>query len=454
VVQVKKTATQSVCPVCLARLPARREQDGEDGWLVRTCPEHGTFRTRFWHGPPGPAGWDRPKIPRAGSQPAGSAPEPGCPYVCGLCPEHHQRTCTVVVEVTTRCNLGCPICFADAGSAAGPDAPLGEIAARLLLARQKAGPANVQLSGGEPTLRADLPEIVQAAKAAGFPFVQLNTNGLALAAEPALAKRLAQAGLDSVFLQCDGVTDTAHIGLRGRALARKKRAALDAAMAAGLGVVLVATLLPGINDGEIGALVRLAASLAPGVRGVHYQPAARFGRYPGDGATAPRLTLPEVMAALEEQTGGLIRASDLHPPCCEHSLCSFSASYFVNPDASLTLAGGGCCDTAAPEQTALPAEEGARQSMAFVARQWGPARAAPEPAAIRDDFDRFLAAAASRPKISVSAMAFMDAWTLDLERARGCCIHVAAPDGRLIPFCLYNLTAADGTALYRPVSCA
>jgi hypothetical protein len=92
--------------------------------------------------------------------------------------------------------------------------------------------------------------------------------------------------------------------------------------------------------------------------------------------------------------------------------------------------------------------------MAFVARQWGPAKAGPEPSAIRDDFDRFLAAAASRPKLSVSAMAFMDAWTLDLERARGCCIHVAVPDGRLIPFCLYNLTAADGTALYRQKPCA
>jgi uncharacterized radical SAM superfamily Fe-S cluster-containing enzyme len=446
------TATESICPVCLARLPACREQDGDDGWLVRTCPEHGPFRTRYWHGPPGPQGWDRPKIPRPGTEPIGSAPGPGCPYVCGLCPEHHQRTCTVVLEVTSRCNLGCPVCFAEAGSAGAPDPGLAEVAVRLVQARQKAGPANLQLSGGEPTVRADLPDIVAAAKAAGFPFVQLNTNGLALAADAALASRLAAAGLDSVFLQCDGVSDAAHVALRGRPLAREKRAAMAACAAAGIGVVLVATLVPGVNDGEVGDLVRLAAALAPGVRGVHFQPAACFGRYPGDGASAPRLTLPELMAALEAQTGGELRAADFHAPCCEHSLCSFSASFVVAPDGRLAVSGGGgCCDTGTAP---IPAEDGARQSMAFVARQWGPAKAGPEPSAIRDDFDRFLAAAASRPKLSVSAMAFMDAWTLDLERARGCCIHVAVPDGRLIPFCLYNLTAADGTALYRQKPCA
>ncbi|MFP5257950.1 MAG: radical SAM (seleno)protein TrsS [Acidobacteriota bacterium] len=439
-----------MCPVCLARLPARREAVGEDGFLVRTCPEHGEFRTRFWHGPPGLAGWDRPKTPRPGSAPAGSAPEPGCPFVCGLCPEHSQRTCTVVFEVTGRCNLGCPVCFADAGTGFDADPTLAALETRLIRARRAAGPANIQISGGEPTLRADLADIVALAKAVGFPFVQLNTNGLALAADAALAPRLAASGLDSVFLQCDGVSDAVHVALRGRSLTREKRAAMNACIAAGIGVVLVATLVPGVNDGEIGALVRLALELAPGVRGVHFQPAANFGRYPGDGGSAPRLTLPEVMAALEAQTGGLVRAADLHPPCCEHSLCSFSATYRLTPGGGLALAGqGGCCD-----KTAIPAEEGARQATTFVARQWGPAKAAPAPSEIRDDFDRFLAAAAATPSLSISAMAFMDAWTMDLERARGCCIHVAAPDDRLIPFCLYNLTAADGQALYRRKSCA
>ena len=444
------TVTESLCPVCLARLPARREAVGEDGWLVRTCPEHGEFRSRFWHGPPGLAGWERPKTPRLGSTPAGSASGAGCPFVCGLCPEHTQRTCTVVFEVTGRCNLGCPVCFADAGTGFAADPTLAAVETRLIRARRAAGPANLQLSGGEPTLRADLPDIVALAKKAGFPFVQLNTNGLALAADPSLTGRLAGAGLDSVFLQCDGVSDAVHVALRGRSLAREKRAAMDACAAAGLGVVLVATLVPGVNDGEIGALIRLAASLAPAVRGVHFQPAAHFGRYPGNGANAPRLTLPEVMAALEGQTDGMVRAADLHPPCCEHSLCSFSATYRVAPGGRLTLAGGGgCCD-----KSAIPAEEGARQSMAFVAQQWGAAKAAPAGEQIKDDFDRFLAAAAAAPSLSLSAMAFMDAWTLDLERARGCCIHVAAPDDRLIPFCLYNLTAADGTALYRRKICA
>ncbi|WP_152512927.1 radical SAM (seleno)protein TrsS [Desulfovibrio sp. X2] len=447
--------TQSLCPVCLRRLPARRVLRGDAVFLERDCPEHGPFSVPVWRGGPDMRSWRRPKKPSAPLRP-GPASDAGCPYDCGLCPDHGQHTCTAVLEITQRCNLGCPICFASSETADTPDPDLAFLAERLVRLRREAGQCNLQLSGGEPTVREDLPGIVSAAREAGFSFVQLNTNGLRLAREAGYARRLAEAGLVSVFLQFDG-SDAACAALRGRPLLAEKLAAIDACAAAGLGVVLVPTLARGVNDRELGTILRLALSRAPTVRGVHFQPAASFGRYPWDTGTAGAggLTLPEVLAGLAAQTEVPLAAEDFHPPCCEHELCSFSATFLRGPDGRLALLpeGGGssCCSPregeifgAAPE-----AAEGARKSKSFTARQW----AAPAPARplteLSDDFDRFLAAAGSENRFTISCMAFQDAWSLDLERVRGCCIHVAGPESGLIPFCLYNLTAADGRTLYR-----
>ena len=441
--------TASLCPVCLRRVSARREIDGEDGYIVKECPEHGVFRTRFWHGPPGLAGWSRPKVPGA-PPPRLTESRQGCPFDCGLCPEHGQRTCTALFEITARCNLACPVCFASAGHNPPPDVPLEVLAERFARTFDQIGPVNVQLSGGEPTVRTDLPEVVAACRRAGFGFVQLNTNGLALAHDPGLAGRLAEAGLSSVFLQFDGVTDEVYRTLRGVALFEAKCRAIDQCVEANLGVVLVPTVAPGVNDGQLGDIVRFARSKAPGVRGVHFQPVSSFGRYPWDSGAGGRVTLPDLMRGLEVQTGGMVQAADFHAPGCEHSLCSFSTAYTLSVDDELVplpaAASGGCCS---PQPIA--ADEGARRAKSFVARQWAAPTFPPEadPKRPMDDFDRFLADAATSRRFTISAMAFQDAWTLDLERTRGCCIHVVTDDGRLVPFCLYNLTAADGRALYR-----
>lgn len=441
-----KIPTTSLCPVCLRRVPAHREIDGADGYIVKTCPEHGEFRARFWHGPPGIVGWNRPKTPGA-PPPVLTETRQGCPYDCGLCPEHGQRTCTALFEITWRCNLRCPVCFATAGETPPPDPTLAELTERFARIFAATGPVNVQLSGGEPTMRQDLPEVVAACRDVGFAFVQLNTNGLRLAEDPTLAPRLADAGLSSVFLQFDG-DDAACRTLRGAPLYETKLRAIDACVAARIGVVLVPTIAPGVNDHQLGDIVRLARAKAPGVRGVHFQPVSSFGRFPWENGSGKRVTLPDLMRGLEAQTGGMVKAEHFHPPGCEHSLCSFSQPFqLVGTDGlEPAAATGSTCCSPAP---AIPADEGARRSKRAVARQWSAPTFPPPQSGPADDFDRFLAQAATSRRLTISAMAFQDAWTLDLERTRGCCIHVATPDHRLVPFCLYNLTAEDGRTLYR-----
>lgn len=429
----------SVCPQCLRRIRGELVQRGETVHLEKHCPEHGFFSAAVWRGDPPFSGWVRPKIPFPGGP--REQTRRGCPFDCGLCSAHAQRTCTALVEVTERCNLRCPVCFADSGGNA-PDPDLETLRRMFGRIMDRTGGCNLQLSGGEPTVREDLPDIVRAAGKAGFSFVQLNSNGLALAREPELAHLLKDAGLSSVFLQFDGVTDAVFRRLRGRDLLEAKCRAVENLAAAGLGVVLVPTIGRGVNLDQLWELVRFGLKRLPHVRGVHFQPMSYFGRVPAD-FVPDHVTLPEIMTGLARQSRGLVRTEDFLPPGCEHALCSFSGRFLVQEDGSLTRLGTARCDCA-PQ----PAEAGALKSIAVTARQWT-APDSPSDGEDGDDLDRFLRRARTHV-FSISGMAFQDAWTLNLERLRGCCIHVARHDGRLIPFCAFNLTSRSGRPLYRP----
>ncbi len=436
---------RSVCPVCLRAIPAHHESQGGNTYLVKECPKHGLFRTVVWRGEPDMNKWSREKIPSRPKTPMASVQD-GCPFDCGLCPEHRQHTCTAIIEITWRCDLGCPVCFASAGVHTPPDPTVDEIGTLLDRVMEASGPCNIQFSGGEPSVRENLPELIALAKEKGFLFVQLNTNGLRAAREIDFARRLSEAGLDSVFLQFDGTEDSIHQILRGRPLVEEKYLAVERFSEAGIGVVLVPTVVPGVNDHNLGGIIDFAVSNSPGVRGVHFQPVSYFGRYPDHPTDDQRITLPEVMSRLEEQTGGAIGLDDFLPPGCEHSRCSFHANYLVTEQGELKrMSARRTACNCSPQL----AEEGANKAKSFVRRQW----AVPEERPLiahkpLDDLDRFLARAATHA-LAVSGMAFQDAWTLDLERLRGCCIHVVSPEGRLVPFCAYNLTAANGRTLYR-----
>nr|WP_244148842.1 radical SAM (seleno)protein TrsS [Desulfonatronum thioautotrophicum] len=421
-------------------------------YLEKQCPEHGPSRTVIWRGAPLLDAWRRNKTPTPPAEPY-SGQGRGCPWDCGLCASHRQRSCTVLVEVTERCNLRCPVCFADAGSKAATDPDLAALDDRLSRAFVRSGPVPVQLSGGEPTMRDDLPEVVALARRIGFSHVQLNTNGLRLARNSDYAETLRDAGVSWVFLQFDGTDDEVYTRLRGQPLLQEKQTAIQACGRVGLGVVLVPTVVPGVNDHDLGGLIRFAAERVPTVRGVHFQPVSYFGRYPQPPGDGQRITLPEIMRGLEMQTIGLIRVGHLRPPGCEHERCSFHGNYLVRTDGSLSSLGpSSCCGPDYTDQDFSGPESGARAALNVVARQWSaprsPEDSIPSPdTAPPGSLEAFLQQA--RRTLAVTGMAFQDAWTLDLERLKGCCIHVAAPDGRLVPFCAWNLTSRMGQSPHR-----
>ena len=317
--------TKSVCPVCLRVLEAQKTV-GEHGiYLNKTCPEHGAFSALIWEGSikeyfmwNGESSAIDPPV-------NGKEPQRGCPNDCGLCSAHLRKGCCMLLELTTRCNLRCPVCFASAGTEER-ELSMEEIERQYDYLMSHGGPFNIQLSGGEPSMRDDLPEIIALGRKKGFSFFQLNTNGIRLADDAEYARTLKAAGLNTVFLQFDGVDDTAYMTLRGRALMTEKLAAIENCAAAGLGIVLVPVIAPGVNDAQVGDILRFALERMPAIRGVHFQPISYFGRCGLERPEKP-ITIPRMLRLIEEQMCGAMHTQDFAGGGAENPYCSFHASY-------------------------------------------------------------------------------------------------------------------------------
>lgn len=445
--------TESLCPVCLKKIKAiiwiKDHELDQETYMEKSCPEHGRFKALLWRGSMTMEKWVRPKIPAAIKRP-NTAVDKGCPFDCGLCVEHRQHTCTALIEVTQRCNLHCSFCFADANGDIKDDLAMEKLEFMYQSVMQTSGNCNIQLSGGEPTLRDDLPEIIRLGHSIGFSFIQINTNGIRLGEDEAYVKALKDAGLNSVFLQFDGTQDEIFQKLRGKPLLSVKTKALDNCQKYRIGVVLVPTLVRGINDHNIGSIIDFATSWNPTVKGVHFQPASYFGRIPGFPVEAKRLTLGEMMDTIEMQTDKQILKSSFSPPGCENARCSFHGNYLVYPNKTLTplQAPVKCC------RNEESAEAGAQKTKAQVAQKWAGSEIIRDQKTNKneekkqDQWDDILEEI-RQSSFSLSAMAFQDVWNVDLERVNDCCIHVVNTKGQLIPFCLYNLTNTKGQSIYR-----
>ncbi len=420
--------TRSVCPVCLRNLPARltREENGAI-LLEKSCPAHGFYQVPVWQGL---IDWDAWLL---GTPPLPAGEGLRCPGGCGLCAEHEIGSCCVLLELTERCDLRCRFCFARGGEGAR-EPELSELKDAVRDIVHQCGNPLLQLSGGEPTLRDDLPELVRFAKEAGCSYVQLNTNGLRLAREPGYVKQLADAGLDIVFLQFDGTREEIFRALRGAPMLELKKEAIRVCGENRLGVTLVPTVVRGVNDDDLGPLVRFACEQVPAVRGIHFQPVSYFGRYPKRPEAGDRYTLDRLMADISDQTG--IPLSSFMPSRCDHPLCGFHASFLVEP-------GGGLhpLSSITHSSRSRGCERDNRES---VARHWRRAQEEPRPAGgVSDemDFDTFLYRL-RHESLTLSAMAFQDAMNLNIERLHRCSLHVY-DRGRIKPFCAKYLTAME-----------
>jgi uncharacterized radical SAM superfamily Fe-S cluster-containing enzyme len=413
--------TESLCPICLQVIEAQVVVRDGAVYLKKMCPDHGPSTAYLWPDAAHYRWMSAFRLPF--KKPQAQVPSQlGCPQDCGLCAAHLRHPTLVEIEITQRCNLRCPVCFIAAGEAP-PDPDLQTLEAMFqAVLRQSGSQTSLQLTGGEPTVRKDLAEIVRLGRNAGFSAIEVNTNGVLIGRNPAFIHELAQAGISGIYLQFDGLTGEVYEKIRGADLLKEKLQAIEHCRAAGVQVVLAMTVIWGVNHDQLGRVLDFALQNRDVVAGIGYQPAFTSGRF--DVRSERRLTMGDVIFQLAEQSGGLIEPYDLWPLGCSHPLCS-SATYIIED--------GG---VKKPLTRQIAPQD--------YLQRFDPD--SPQGSVLPDLAARYLPQVG--PGLSVVVMNYMDALNVDLKRLKECSMDVALEDGRLVPFCAYQLTSLRGKRLY------
>lgn len=426
-------ATTALCPQCLRELPATVYEEADGAvWMERTCPEHGELATRMWPDADHYR-WLRSEA-FAKVAPQNTTPVSGpCPFGCGTCGRHERRGTLLEIEVTRNCNLHCPVCFASA--VGGEDDPSMEEISTMydVIANAVGTDGAVQITGGEPTCRKDLPEIIALGRQKGFWGIEVNTNGLVIAARDGYLEELVAAGLTGVYLSFDGLTGDVYEATCGRDILDTKLKVIERCREVGVQVVLSVAVVAGSNDKQLGDLLRFSLDNADVVAGLALQPAFTSGRF--EAKRAMPMSAGDVIFQLAEQSDGLIAPYDIWPLGCSNPLC----------DTGVFLVHG-----EAPEGVeAHPSGfYPATRAMTVGEYHAGYSPDSPQGSVFLD----ILAKRGVEVKsgLSIIVMNYMDAVSMDTQRLRECSMMVTVPDGRAIPFCSYHLTDAAGKRVYPP----
>jgi 7,8-dihydro-6-hydroxymethylpterin dimethyltransferase len=437
--------TESICPRCRAVLDAELLDREGRVVLSRECPDHGRFEAVVY----GDAERyrDIQRFSKPGQEPLERQTEiaRGCPHDCGICPEHAQHTCLGIIEVNTACNLDCPICFAESGTGPqehGYSLSLKQVEAMLdAFVRAEGDPEALQLSGGEPSIHHQILDMLAAAKRRGIPLVMLNTNGIRLARDPRFAPALAEIEVH-VYLQFDGFDESTQLRIRGKSLGAEKLRALDRCAEAGVSVSLAAAVERGVNEHEVGEIVRFGIE-HPAVTGAFFQPVTHSGRFLADSNPLRKLTNSDVIEAIAAQLPDWFRPDDFVPvPCCSPSCRSATFALYdgfdvvpltrlVDVEDYLDYV----TNRAVPDVEVREALEGLWSAKA--AGGSGPVAERLECLACATAIPAELREVTARGFMIV-VQDFQDPYSLDLRKLRKCCVAEIVPDGRLIPFCAYN----------------
>jgi hypothetical protein len=346
---------ETLCPHCAAILVGRYFVEDGAVFIEKSCPDHGYFRdcvnsdallyskAAWWTFQEQP-GQRRPQVTGARS----------CPADCGLCNQHLSGSVLAQIDLTSRCNMRCPICFAGAGDDGYVYEPSFEQIVGQMQALRNLRPTPctaIQFTGGEPTIHPDFLRIVAQASQMGFSHIQVATNGLKLA-DYDCARRAQEAGLHTVYLQFDGVGPEPYRQTRAYpGLWDKKLAVVDNCRRLDLKVCLVPTIVRGVNDDQVGEVFRFAVENVDTVSAISYQPVSFSGRVDTQQRLAQRYTLGHlahdiaaasgasalrdmfplsIVTPLSQLLEALTGQPKIRPTC--HPDCAFGTYFFVSPD--------------------------------------------------------------------------------------------------------------------------
>lgn len=314
--------TKSLCPTCLELVDAKIVFQDDKVWMLKHCKTHGDSKSmiaddveyykqiRNYN--------KQSEVPLKFN----TKVHYGCPYDCGLCTDHEQHSCLSIVEVTDRCNLACPTCYASSAPNYGRHRTLEEIEKMFdVIVANEGEPDVVQISGGEPTVHPQFFEIMDIAKSKPIKHLMLNTNGIRIAKDISFVEKLASYMPDfEIYLQFDSFKPEVLEKLRGEDLTEIRKKAIENLNQFNLSTTLVITLQKGENDDEIGKILEYATKQKC-VRGVTFQPTQVAGRNDNYDDETGRITLTEVRRKIYEQFP-IFTPQDLIPvPCNPDALC-------------------------------------------------------------------------------------------------------------------------------------
>ncbi|MCK4670059.1 MAG: radical SAM protein [Nanoarchaeota archaeon] len=473
---------QSLCPECTKVIDAVMYEEDGKVFMKKTCSEHGEFkdfisgnvefwlkmeRTSFEDGP----GFGNPQTKYTGN----------CPTDCGICDHHLSNACLANIDLTNRCNLNCPVCFANANKAGYVCEPSLEDVRKIVktLVNTKPNPCTVvQFSGGEPSIHPQVIEIMKMAKEEGMKFMQMATNGVRLAGDDGeFAKKCVDAGLQQIYLQFDGTNEEVYKKTRGNGkLWKIKQKCIENCRKAGLKVVFVPTIIKGVNDNQVWDILQYAIDNIDVMNGVSYQPVSFCGRLPQDEIMNTRYTMTDIVEALERGSKGkLMTMRDWYPlsfgspmskllsansgkpvmTITNHAQCGAGAYILVNRDTKETIPLSAVFDF---ERIMLEINELVKKAKTSklsnmitkikgfnILRKYWKAENAPEDLSFMT-FMKTLEGMLNGNRVKdekwillvVLGMHFQDKYSFRLDRVRRCVIHYGAPDGKIYPFCTYN----------------
>jgi len=467
--------TRSICPECNKTLPASVFERGGKIWISKTCPDHGEVEELYF----GSAdmyhkfakyahdgkGIENPNVPLE---------KCNCPTDCGLCKSHLSHSALANLVVSNRCDLECWYCFfyvkKGIEGAYVYEPSLGQIRemVRTLRAERPVAGNAIQLTGGEPTLRSDLIDIIRICKEEGVEHVQLNSNGISMALDPELVRHVREAGVNTVYMSFDGVTSKTNPKNHWEA-----PVAIENCRKVGLGIVLVPTVIKSVNDHELGALIRFGQRNMDVIHAVNFQPVSLTGRLTKSEREKYRITIPDCIERIEEQTNGEINRDSWFPvPSCipithfvealtkrpryelsVHFACGAGTYVFKNGDKLVSISSfvdiEGLFEYL--EEKADELRVGKNKYLvgakvlakigSFIDRSKQPKGLALSrllfDALVKNDYGSL--GAIHHKSMFLGMMHFMDKYNQDEERLRRCGIHYLSPDLRIIPFCAFNV---------------
>ncbi|MBT3464805.1 radical SAM protein [archaeon] len=444
------STTTSLCPECLKKVPAKIIIKDNSVFMKKRCKEHGVsevlieddanyYLNKYKYDKPGTICKTQTMIDR------------GCPFDCGLCPDHEQHTCIGLLEVTNNCDLTCPICYANSGEG---DFMSLETIHKILDNYQDSEYGNaeiLQISGGEPTTHPQILEIIKIAKNKKIKYVMLNTNGIRISKDLEFVKKLSELkGGFEIYLQFDGFDEKTSIKLRGKNILDIKKKAIENLSKYGIPITLVSTIKKGLNDDEMGEIIDFGLKTKY-IRGINFQPVTYFGRYKKEDKYS-KMTNTGIYKKIEKQTGGMIKFDDFIPlPCTidntgvtflyknkgefipitrnmdvkKHlklikNTFDFDAKEMLT-EAAKGLCGGnscGCFDFIKDVKTIIP--------LSFIAKP-------------QKEKTKFI----DENTFRISIVSFIDAYNFDIKSVKKECVHILTPDLKKMPFSMYNLLYRD-----------